>query len=231
MVPLIYFALNAVGSTAAALHSQALNHLAKGECDDAKSAADQVIALDPQWPEAFNDRGSAYYCLGQFANAESDFRAAIAHSKNYPEAVTTKYYFNLASVLVRLDVAKWQQSLSFAHQDESLELLKKVDMLYQTRDNMPDSETIENLALAEVMYGNCQGAQTYIYTLSKLRTEGDVVSAVKQACDILSGKTTEAGAAKNLPQDLQWIFSSNLPSDKKFDYLIPVQVALQRARN
>ena len=68
---------------------------ASGDLEAALDAFDVAIKLDPSHAEAYNDRGAAYFHLGQFAPALADFEHAIALDPEY-----VKPYLNRGAVYV-----------------------------------------------------------------------------------------------------------------------------------
>jgi tetratricopeptide (TPR) repeat protein len=72
-------------------------YLKRGEArTDAKQYGDAIgdftmaIRLHPNFPEAYNDRGFAYYLKGDFEQAISDFTRAIDLRPNYPKAFNSR---------------------------------------------------------------------------------------------------------------------------------------------
>src|SRR5262245_11133397 len=88
LLPTIAFAL---------LLSGAELHLARGESlsaahdyDGAMAEYTKAIQLKPDYAEAYNDRGFAYYLKGQAEQAISDFTQAIRLRPNYPKAYNSR---------------------------------------------------------------------------------------------------------------------------------------------
>jgi tetratricopeptide (TPR) repeat protein len=76
-----------------ALHDEANGLLAKGALSEALQAYQRLVSLDSRDATARNGLGAAFAHLGQYPEAEAEFRQAIAIRPSFPEA-----YFNLAGV-------------------------------------------------------------------------------------------------------------------------------------
>jgi tetratricopeptide (TPR) repeat protein len=59
-----------------------------GPCDEALTHFTATMAMDPNYSEYYNERGSVLFKLGQLAAAENDYRQAIDLSPPYPEVWT-----------------------------------------------------------------------------------------------------------------------------------------------
>jgi len=63
-------------------------HAQIGPYEDAIEYFTQAMAVDPNYSEYYNDRGSVYLKMGMFEAAERDYRQAIELSPPYPEVWT-----------------------------------------------------------------------------------------------------------------------------------------------
>src|SRR5262245_59240745 len=60
------------------------------QCDRAIADYTAAIELKPDYAEAYNDRGFAYYLKGDFERAISDYARAIELRPNYPKAYNSR---------------------------------------------------------------------------------------------------------------------------------------------
>src|SRR5262245_52849608 len=60
------------------------------QCDRAIADYTTAIQLKPDYAEAYNDRGFAYYLKGDFERAIADFTRAIELRPNYPRAYNSR---------------------------------------------------------------------------------------------------------------------------------------------
>jgi tetratricopeptide (TPR) repeat protein len=72
--------------------SQGLSHLKKGQIDDAVSAFNRAIELNPGNSVAYFSRGRAYYRQGKMDNAISDYNRAIEISPEFTAAYQNRGY-------------------------------------------------------------------------------------------------------------------------------------------
>jgi tetratricopeptide (TPR) repeat protein len=72
-------------------------YMAQGELKKAVSVFDDMIAINPSFPEPYNNRGVALKGLGELERAKADYNKAISIRIDYVDA-----YYNLGNVLERL---------------------------------------------------------------------------------------------------------------------------------
>lgn len=71
------------------LYNMGVEHTEKGEWDLAREDFDQAIESDPEFPEAYHNRGWAKYEMGLFDQAIDDFTMAIDLGIDSPEVTYT----------------------------------------------------------------------------------------------------------------------------------------------
>ena len=74
-----------------------------GQYDRAIQDYDQAIRLNPNWAEAFNNRGRAYSDKGQHDRAIQDLDQAIRLNPNFAEA-----FYNRGHAYADKAVQRWQ---------------------------------------------------------------------------------------------------------------------------
>jgi tetratricopeptide (TPR) repeat protein len=102
MVFLVSFVVAGPGTAdtqdAYSLFDSGTGHLKEGRFDDAIAALSQAINLEPDYAEAYNNRGLAYYEKKEYAQALEDFKQVIIINPDDEKA-----HNNLALVYYRLE--------------------------------------------------------------------------------------------------------------------------------
>jgi tetratricopeptide (TPR) repeat protein len=226
-IVLVTVALKSVSIATADVDNRARSYLSAGKCADGYAAAIDLSKNYPNWAEAYSYKGWAEFCMEKYTDAVQSFRTAIMLDNSATGGQQLhRYEFNLAAALMKEDVVDFKLRKTIAHSEETIDLLKKVELHY-FGEEVDDLDTSVNLALAYLMNVDCEKAKEYAHKIETKREEPDLVRAIAGVCAVIQGNV-EFDIAKQNAGDLRWIFSSDTPPERRYDFLIPAQIGYLR---
>ncbi len=106
---------------------------------------DQALALNPEYAEAYNNRGNAYADLGDYEQAIADYDQALALNPEYAEAYNNRGVAYASLGEYEIAIADYDQAISLNPDYASAYINRGIIYIYQ-----PDYQNCE-LASSDFM--------------------------------------------------------------------------------